>query len=105
MRVGRGPALQSWRKKYLAFSFSLGKQSSHQNFEKPSRNLFSRFQASSGTSELLAIDREKKANQRPFDRVSVGFHRSSASLVGRTHRILFHARILQRILMIAFFAR
>ena len=92
-------------KKYLAFCTFSPSHMANSLLFRTSKSLRETF-SSSGTSGLhFAWPIVKKANQRPFDRVSVGFHRSSASLVGRTHRILFHARILQRILMIAFFAR
>ena len=84
---------------YGVFALAHGKQSFGQNFEKPSRNLFIFGNFGGGLA-----DREK-ANQRPFDRVSVGFHRSSASLVRANSSDLVSREDLQRILMIAFFAR
>ena len=68
MRVGRGPALQSWRKKYLAFSFSPSHMANSLLF-RTSKSLRETFSSSGTSGILLAIDREK-ANQRPFDRVS-----------------------------------
>ena len=67
----------------------MGKQSHvvrHQN-RKSLREIF-RFHLRELRRAGLLADREKE-RITPFDRVSVGlFHRSSASIVGRTHRIL-----------------